>query len=58
MAIIGQARCNQLRPAPQQLDDKRFPEILVQEYGGGGSGALPDPPAGEKRSFDSAMRAK
>jgi hypothetical protein len=58
MAIIGQARCNQLRPAPQQLDAKRFPEILVQEYGGGGSGALPDPPAGEKGSFDSAMRAK
>jgi hypothetical protein len=39
MAIIAQARCNQLRPAPQQLDAKRFVEILVQDVRRGGSGA-------------------
>jgi hypothetical protein len=60
MAINVQDRCNQLRPAPQQLDTKRFGEILVQDVRRGWIGPCPIHPAGEMRELrlDDASQVK
>jgi len=62
MAINASSRCNQLRPAPQQLDAKRFVEILVQDVRRGWIGCpCPIPPPARvgapTRAFEQRLEA-